>query len=363
MKSLIEFYEEWLPENGVKAASPYLSQINKLDNSDGLNYLELLSSILFYAHKDYSLMAYYPIVLGIMNKERQNSYIKKFVEFAYALQKEKLDNLQHLEVEVLQHQLNELRVPKNEIKIDAMDSLIQEISEDVFIKKAIESSFFFCRELVKERHKNIVSDLENNIFVPVRRGKANQTHILYQEDIKKYKINTRRTKLPVGVFNRWNVFFDAFGNDEVIKLITRETGYVVARGQRNSNFPNYIISHVWGNAGDPRYFTNLWNIVLVPAWANFLMDKNTTGTDSNDVFIGSTASKLKNTMMALCNQLYGLEKLDWSKLDMECPKSPNNDILSGDYQLKVIHQSQGDSLGKISVERFRWSKVPRLRYE
>ena len=375
MKSLIDFYKEWLPNNSVVKIDPYITPINGINKtSNGYNYLDLLGSILFYdRYSDYSLKAYIPVILEKMKDKWSPNYLKyfkKFADFIQAMQKEKLDNLQHLEESVLQSQLKELKISKNEIKIDAMDSLIQELSEEVFIKKAIESSFFFDFCLVKDRHNEIAEDLIGMKYVPVRGGKDKKGEILNQDQIKKFKIGTRRKQLIVSKFNEWNVFFDAFGNDEVIKLITKKTGYVVARGQQHSNFPNYVISHVWGNASDPRYFTNLWNVVLVPAWANFLMDKNTTEISSSDneeilsrAFAGSTASKLRCTMKALCLKLYE-EKLDWRddiwKNYRPALPSDETDILFGKYNLKLIQPlSEGEKVGRITKAAVELKKKQR----
>jgi hypothetical protein len=40
------------------------------------------------------------------------------------------------------------------------------------------------------------------------------------------------------------------------------------------HYQNYIISHVWGLASHPLFFSSLWNIVLIPAHFNYLMDKD-----------------------------------------------------------------------------------------
>ena len=172
MKSLIDFYKEWLPNNSVVKIDPYITPINGINKtSNGYNYLDLLGSILFYdRYSDYSLKAYIPVILEKMKDKWSPNYLKyftKFADFIQAMQKDKLDNLQHIEESVLQSQLKELKISKNEIKIDAMDSLIQELSEEVFIKKAIESSFLFDFCLVKDRHNEIAEDLIGMKYVPV----------------------------------------------------------------------------------------------------------------------------------------------------------------------------------------------------
>ena len=85
-------------------------------------------------------------------------------------------------------------------------------------------------------------------------------------------------------------------------MIKKYTGYTVAEGI-DSIFKNYIISHIWGKAYDPRYFTNMWNIVLVPAWANSLLDK-----DNADE--GTLEYILKETIMKIIIKLYGISSKD-----------------------------------------------------
>jgi len=97
----------------------------------------------------------------------------------------------------------------------------------------------------------------------------------------------------------YRVDIDMDGNRAVRELITKETGVTVAQG-KDSILQNTIISHVWGRAYDPRYFTSLWNIVLIPAWANSLMDKE-------DAPKGTLASKMRATYMTICTQLYNSE--------------------------------------------------------
>src|SRR5690606_20131311 len=45
-------------------------------------------------------------------------------------------------------------------------------------------------------------------------------------------------------------------------------------GGRSSTVKNYTISHVWGLASHPLFFSALWNVVLIPAHFNYLMDKD-----------------------------------------------------------------------------------------
>ena len=131
------------------------------------------------------------------------------------------------------------------------------------------------------------------------------------------------------------VTVDKDGNAFVRKLINAKTGVTVSQGQ-NSLIQNAIISHVWGRAYDPRYFTSLWNIVLIPAWANSLMDKE-------EAVPGSLASKMRATYMEICSKLYAKTFNDQNKLNeinLTKPQIKNpNDVIHGVYVINVIQES------------------------
>ncbi|MBO4776969.1 MAG: hypothetical protein J5588_00625 [Bacteroidales bacterium] len=175
-------------------------------------------------------------------------------------------------------------------KIDGIESIIKALgSEDEFIKLAVKSSYFFSEEVVIKRHGEMKSEIDKGKDgkLPARKGKNEYTKI--------------------------SVEIDDDGNKAVRKLINDETGYTIGQG-KDSIFQNYNLSHVWGNAYDPRYFTSLWNIVVIPSWANHLMDKEAPEQ-------GSIASKMINTYKKICETLYfkdiELKEIDLDKIDRE----------------------------------------------
>ena len=215
-------------------------------------------------------------------------------------------------------------------KIDGIVALANEIGEDKFIKWAIEQSYFFDPDIVAERMNKLIKDLGNKTTpLPARKTTKNDKDA--EEGYSHSKMGGNiyyiegNIKIPVTLSKD--------GNDFVRSLISNETGFTVGAGKDNI-FQNYIISHLWGRAYDPRYYTNFWNIVLVPAWANSLLDKN--GEE------GSLASKLKATFMAISKKLYMAKRenwdgLNWDGLNMEEPNKPNkNDVRKGDYSIKIL---------------------------
>jgi len=117
---------------------------------------------------------------------------------------------------------------------------------------------------------------------------------------------------------------DKDGNEAVRKLIKNSTGFDVSNGAK-SKIINYKISHIWQNAFDPRYFTNLWNIVLVPNWANDLLDKTS--------FINLFNLQFINTYRAVCNQFYKMSSLSWSGVQMNQPVVDVRFIVHGNYEI------------------------------
>lgn len=218
-------------------------------------------------------------------------------------------------------------------KIDGIVALANEIGEAKFIKLAIEQSYFFAPIIVADRMNKLIKDLGNKTTpLPARKTTKNDKDAEEGYSHSKMGGNTYyiegNIKIPVTLSKD--------GNDFVRSLISNETGFTVGAGKDNI-FQNYIISHLWGRAYDPRYYTNFWNIVLVPAWANSLLDKN--GEE------GSLASKLKATFMAISKKLYMAKGVNWNGLNMTEPQIPNkDDVRKGDYSIKILCKK--DNKGK-----------------
>ena len=218
-------------------------------------------------------------------------------------------------------------------KIDGIVALANEIGEAKFIKLAIEQSYFFAPIIVADRMNKLIKDLGNKTTpLPARKTTKNDKDAEEGYSHSKMGGNTYyiegNIKIPITLSKD--------GNDFVRSLISNETGFTVGAG-KDTIFQNYIISHLWGRAYDPRYYTNFWNIVLVPAWANSLLDKN--GEE------GSLASKLKATFMAISKKLYMAKGVNWNGLNMTEPQIPNNnDVRKDDYSIKILCKK--DNKGK-----------------
>lgn len=209
-------------------------------------------------------------------------------------------------------------------KIDGIVALANEIGEDKFIKWAIEQSYFFAPDIVAERMNELIRNLKDETPLPARETTKNdkdaeEGYFHSEMGGNTYYIEGN-IKIPITLSKD--------GNDLVRSLISNETGFTIGAG-KETIFQNYIISHLWGRAYDPRYYTNFWNIVFVPAWANSLLDKNGEK--------GSLASKLKATFMAISEKLYKEKRLNWNGLNMAEPNKPNKDDgRKGKYSIKIL---------------------------
>jgi hypothetical protein len=205
--------------------------------------------------------------------------------------------------------------------IDGMDSLLNCINPVDFVKLAVQSSFFFSPSIVMERHEEMKRILNNHEPLSVRRTARKD------KSEKTFKDENDGFCCPI--------VYDAFGNDVVIKLINHYTGYTIARNK--SIFRNYVISHIWGEAKDPRYFTSFWNLVLIPAWANHLMDKTPER--------GSVSSILSSTIKRICFEVYPINKLDWEAFGgKELPNKPLYDVISNDYKINFLERKNANQI-------------------
>lgn len=228
-------------------------------------------------------------------------------------------------------------------KLDGMDSLLYKLTCDGFVKLAIENSYFFdpCYvkkqvekgrdELNKARHTS--NKKINTEGVPKPKKKDDENSI----KLVRYRFNREVDEIYIDE-DSFDVEIDRDGNSYVRQLIEENFQITVGKGKR-SLVHNTIISHVWGRAYDPRFFTSFWNIVLIPAWANSLMDK--------DAIEGSLSSILQSTYMSICHKLYNVFQDDeyWKNLNIKKPDIKyNDDVLCDDYHINIVNKSQEENV-------------------
>lgn len=249
-------------------------------------------------------------------------------------------------------------------KINSFDGLVSAFEKKKggtsdFIRFTVEQSFFFSPEVMNKRMIAVVQSFSNGERLFARKTTdSSKKDGDYQKD--------QDAKRLIGCFVdkdlKIPVVIDTDGNKEVRRLINEYTGYTIGAG-KNSIFHNFIISHLWGQAYDPRYFTNFWNIAIVPAWVNSLLDKETDDDDDNDDKSaksgqGSLVKRLKDTFMNISKALY--EQSDktegWEKLQMNEPTAKGTgEVVSGQqpYRIKILCKKEGnEALGAIEVRYY-----------
>lgn len=224
--------------------------------------------------------------------------------------------------------------------IDGIEALADAMGgENILVKKAIAESYFFDPESAIDRHKKILTALSNNQELPAR---WSSEYGVYSPSVSDKKVAVKSTGLQ---YKGMPVIIDKDGNAQVRSLIKCSTGYTVSGGI-SSIFQNYKISHIWGNAYDPRYFTNLWNIVLVPSWVNDLLDKDEYAPGATPLVI-----KLKSTFKAVCLQHYKMRSNGYNFNMWYGTPTHLAKFVKGDYTINCICPlQQGERLsGKKKV--------------
>ena len=366
-------YEKWLLDNGVKSTGAYCPQDEYKCNGNDYLFLDIIGRFAkekecFYVDALFQEWKSF-IEKTFKDKERSNhlSYLNKYKIFvenicngSISLSTSGQNNNDDTVLMSVRESINKSQ--------DGMKSLEMHLGEEDFVKLAIESSYFFSPDLVGERFEEIKDyicmnkevdpafdkeqykvkflparysskeDAEDGVHEPVvEEGKvyfklqnaAQRLCVIYQE-------GARGKNKECGA----NTCGGGNGNTRVCQLIKDRTGYDLGTTTNKKHFRNFIISHIWGHAIDPRYFTNLWNIVIVPAWANHLLDKDEEGT---------LASTFKATIQKIITELYDFDNLDWPSIQMTPPSYNNKEVISGRYQINIIEQKSGNApLGKIS---------------
>lgn len=220
------------------------------------------------------------------------------------------------------------------ISVNGNDSLISRFSSpNDFVKYVLQNSFFFSKTMAQNRFADIANSIAHHIPIPVR----DSNRIIRK--LGRDWCNCS-DECSLGHSIQFEVTIDSDGNKNVRDLIELETGYTTSSGP-NCIFTNHIISHIWGDAFDPRNFTNYWNLAIVPAWANYILDK----ISSQDTL----ALKLINTFKAICVEQYGMgsKSYNWPVIYKHCPTYDMSYVVHGNYDIFVINPKGNKPYGRI----------------
>lgn len=220
---------------------------------------------------------------------------------------------------------------------DGLDILIDVFSSHGISleKHMVENSIFICPDKVEEQMNDLMNLLRNqnqpnnyikkgNSKLPVRFSEdaANVKYLdVFGNDLRpvitKKRIGNKVCKaqdvytqiypgaIPSGVvpvspmsnYSGLPIIIDYDGNDFVRTAIRRYTGVWVCENSRVNMLRNYVISHIWPDTADPFYFSSLWNVVIIPAHCNDIMDKDPT--------LHPIVAAIQNLFRAICYKLYG----------------------------------------------------------
>ena len=233
---------------------------------------------------------------------------------------------------------------------DGLDILINEFdSHGILLEKhMVENSIFICPDKVEEQMNDLKhllrklnqpnepnyyyikkgkSKFDGNTKLPVRFSEdaANVKYLdVFGNDLRpvitKKRIGNKVCKaqdvytqiypgaIPSGVvpvspmsdYSGLPIIIDYDGNDFVRTAIHRYTGVWVCENNRVNMLRNYVISHIWPDTADPFYFSSLWNVVIIPAHCNDIMDK-----DPKSHHVVAAIQKL---FRAICYLLYNPNK-------------------------------------------------------
>lgn len=372
-------YEKWLLKQGVKSVGAYCPQDKYKCNGKDYLYLDLIGVFAIENDRLYvnALFEEWKAEIDEKNNLKTTlnrlSYLQKYRQFVETIVygKKRLSKEDNAILNGIRNALSSVRISINNSqnpKVDGMDSLIEYIKEEKFVKLAIESSYFFSPDLVAERFEEIKEYIcQQKVVDPAFKDKevkylparytskedpTNAADGVHECDqtvgIVYFKLPNASQRLCV-IYQEGargknkecgeNTCGGGNGNTRVCQLIKDRTGYDLGTTTNKKHFRNFIISHIWGHAIDPRYFTNLWNIVIVPAWANHLLDKDEKGT---------LASTFKATIQKIITELYDFNNFGWASIQMTPPSYNNKEVISGRYQINIIEQKSGNApLGEI----------------
>jgi hypothetical protein len=186
---------------------------------------------------------------------------------------------------------NKIKFP-SKLSLDSTDKLIEiiggtnskEINEKEFIKHAVISSVFFDAKGVLDCSERLQTSIRDKESVEVRfTNKPGKYFDIKHIDIE--KLNNRKGAVAFtekkAVKHKDTLIlckFDKDGNYAVRNLIYNYFGHKVSSGIK-STLKNYTISHLWENTSHPYYFQSLWNVVLIPSYFSFLLDKKDNHSD------------------------------------------------------------------------------------
>jgi hypothetical protein len=192
-------------------------------------------------------------------------------------------------------------------------------NEEAFIEHFVKSCFFLPKKVVEKRANELLTDISNNTKINVRFGKTylNEFEAEPKRNALRKKSKSEIKKIAENetlLFKdgKVKVLIDGTGNQTVVAAIEKGTGYII--NSNSSDLKNYTLSHIWANTThNPYYFSSLWNIVIIPNYLNYIMDKPQSQDKINET--------IQELMKAICIELYDPNTLMQNKIQVPTPKT------------------------------------------
>lgn len=159
----------------------------------------------------------------------------------------------------------------------------------VIIQKGEMEEPFYVR--ISEEKEYFKSCNENDVYTG---GKNNRLLYKYTTTLNKRKREPNENQQLFikdlnGNFRR--VIIDKDNNKKVRDEIKKYTKQIVSEGAQNT-MRNFVITHIWGNATDPDYFSFMWNFCITPSFAASLTDKNKPNEGTPEKLLQDTLRKI-----------------------------------------------------------------------
>lgn len=238
--------------------------------------------------------------------------------------------------------------------MDAIDQFINLFnSKEDFINAFLQSTIFLPQEVVKKQNEQLLTLYKKDGKFPVRYSPSVKDYwnVSNKKEAKKY---TRNNEVSLKGYPDLNVQVDNDGNTEVRKLIKEHFGHKVSVGKQ-STIKNYTISHVWGMATHPLFFTSLWNVVLIPTHFNYLMDKS----DNAHPMVEEVKSAVKQKCIELYSPYHSFLKHFEIEDDIR-RKFKSDSTYQTDFQFDFITHIDSKGTEEITLTDSEKEEVDRL---
>ena len=277
-------YEKWLLKQGVKSVGAYCPQDKYKCNGKDYLYLDLIGVFAIENDRLYvnALFEEWKAEIDEKNNLKTTlnrlSYLQKYRQFVETIVygKKRLSKEDNAILNGIRNALSSVRISINNSqnpKVDGMDSLIEYIKEEKFVKLAIESSYFFSPDLVAERFEEIKEYIcQQKVVDPAFKDKevkylparytskedpTNAADGVHECDqtvgIVYFKLPNASQRLCV-IYQEGargknkecgeNTCGGGNGNTRVCQLIKDRTGYDLGTTTNKKHFRNFIISHI-----------------------------------------------------------------------------------------------------------------------